>query len=44
MIVVVDFGSQTTHLISRRIKELGASSKLVYPKEAIPEINKIEKK
>ncbi len=40
MIVIVDFGSQTSHLISRRIKEFGASSKLVSPEDALPEILK----
>ncbi len=34
MIYIVDFGSQTTHLISRRIKELGGITKIVSPKEA----------
>jgi len=35
MIIVVDFGSQTTHLIARRIKEYGALSELVTPQKAI---------
>ena len=38
MIVVVDFGSQTAHLILRRIKEFGALSKLIHPEDATPEI------
>lgn len=33
MILVVDFGSQTAHLIERRIKELGASTRFVTPEE-----------
>ncbi|MCL4418961.1 glutamine-hydrolyzing GMP synthase [Patescibacteria group bacterium] len=43
MIIIVDFGSQTTHLISRRIKELGAPCKVIVP-ENIKEINKKETK
>lgn len=35
MIILIDFGSQTAHLIARRIKELGVSVKIVIPAEAI---------
>lgn len=35
MIVVVDFGSQTTHLITRRLKELGCPATLVTPQDAL---------
>lgn len=35
MIIVVDFGSQTTHLISRRIRELGIDVKIVNPKQVL---------
>ncbi len=31
MIIIVDFGSQTTHLISRRLNWLGADNKIVKP-------------
>src|SRR3989344_2366224 len=41
MIIVVDFGSQTAHLIQRRVKEIGAEAKFVSPEDAIPEIKKI---
>lgn len=35
MLLIVDFGSQTTHLISRRLKELGALSKIVTPEDVL---------
>ena len=31
MIIIVDFGSQTTHLIGRRIKELGVEVRIINP-------------
>lgn len=40
MLLVVDFGSQTAHLIARRIKELGANAKLIHPEDALTEIKK----
>jgi len=43
MILVVDFGSQTAHLIQRRVKEIGAESKFVTPDKAIAEIKKNKK-
>ena len=38
MIVIVDFGSQTTHLISRRVSELGVKNKIVIPEKILQEI------
>lgn len=38
MIIIVDFGSQTTHLIARRIKEYGAAAQVVTPQKAISTI------
>ncbi len=40
MIVVVDFGGQTAHLITRRLKELGSPAALVTPENAIAFIQK----
>src|SRR5207244_375644 len=38
MIYVIDFGSQTAHLIVRRIKELGSPAEFISPKDALPKI------
>src|SRR5258708_4654524 len=35
MIHVIDFGSQTTHLIARRLRDLGAEAEIVDPDEAV---------
>ncbi len=42
MILIVDFGGQTAHLISRRLRDLGATSLLVEPEKAL-ELTKKEK-
>lgn len=39
MILIVDFGSQTCHLIARRIKDLGVAAEIIYPKDAILAVN-----
>lgn len=44
MIVIIDFGSQTTHLISRRIKDLGVKTQIVLPNQAIVSIKKYSPK
>ena len=35
MILLIDFGSQTTHLIARRIRELGVDCKIVAPSDVL---------
>ncbi len=35
MIAIIDFGSQTTHLIARRLRELGAETHIVEPEKAL---------
>lgn len=40
MIYVIDFGSQTAHLIARRVRELGLSAKIISPENALAEIEK----
>ena len=44
MIVVIDFGSQTAHLISRRIKELGVNCEIVIPEIAIEKVQQLHPK
>lgn len=40
MIVVIDFGGQTAHLITRRLKELGSPAQFVHPEDALAAIAK----
>jgi len=40
MIVIIDFGSQTTHLIGRRIRDLGVKSEIILPQDAFKSIRK----
>ncbi|HYK08925.1 MAG TPA: glutamine-hydrolyzing GMP synthase [Candidatus Eisenbacteria bacterium] len=38
MIFVIDFGGQTAHLITRRLKDLGVSTQLILPENSYKEI------
>lgn len=35
MIIIVDFGSQTAHLIGRRLRQIGITTEYVYPEDAL---------
>lgn len=41
MILILDFGSQTTHLIGRRLKELGFRAKIIDPETSLEEIKEL---
>lgn len=43
-ILVVDFGSQTTHLIARRLRDLGSPTKIITPECVLDEIAKEQPK
>lgn len=40
MILIIDFGSQTAHLISRRIRDMGIAVSVIEPEDAFDEIQK----
>jgi GMP synthase (glutamine-hydrolysing) len=42
MLVVVDFGSQTAHLIGRRLRQLGIATEYVEPAEALEKISQLK--
>ncbi len=42
MIIIVDFGSQTTHLIGRRLKDIGIPCSVIDPDAAYTQIKKIK--
>ncbi len=41
MILIIDFGSQTTHLIGRRLRQLGVSTQYTDPEDALGQIKKL---
>ncbi|PIQ80869.1 MAG: GMP synthase (glutamine-hydrolyzing), partial [Candidatus Pacebacteria bacterium CG11_big_fil_rev_8_21_14_0_20_34_55] len=40
MILIVDFGSQTAHLIGRRMRQLGIENEYVDPEDILDEVKK----
>ncbi len=44
MIIVVDFGSQTAHLISRRLNDLGIDAAIIQPEETLKKIKELNPK
>lgn len=40
MIIIIDFGSQTAHLIGRRLRDLGVKYEYVHPEDALEEVKK----
>lgn len=42
MVVIVDFGSQTTHLITRRLKDLGIATKIIDPEHSLSVIGQLQ--
>ena len=44
MILLIDFGSQTTHLILRRIRELGSEVVITLPEYAMQKVKEVKPK
>ncbi|MBI2039766.1 glutamine-hydrolyzing GMP synthase [Candidatus Microgenomates bacterium] len=44
MIIIVDFGSQTCHLIGRRLRDHGIAVTIIQPEDALSEIKKFKPK
>lgn len=42
MIIIIDFGSQTAHLIGRRLRQLGVKVEYVDPEDALTAVGKIK--
>ena len=41
-IIIIDFGSQTCHLIGRRLRDLGIEIEIIDPEKTLPKIKKIK--
>lgn len=44
MLIIVDFGSQTAHLIGRRLRQFGIGVEYIYPNEALQKIKSLQPK
>lgn len=44
MVLLVDFGSQTAHLIGRRLRDLGTSVTIITPEEALKKVKEVKPK
>ncbi|MEN9328641.1 MAG: synthase [Candidatus Parcubacteria bacterium] len=42
MIIIIDFGSQTCHLIGRRLHEMGTKAEIVVPEEAVQKAKELK--
>src|ERR1035437_5399987 len=42
MIILIDFGGQTAHLISRRIRELGVECKIIVPEDSFEKVKELK--
>ena len=44
MIILIDFGGQTAHLISRRVRELGVECKIITPEGSLEKVKQLKPK
>lgn len=42
MIIIIDFGSQTCHLIGRRLRDMGITTQIIDPEHAIEKISELK--